>query len=172
MPKYTEKHTNWKKMCDICLDEAPKKKKSSHLFSFVSVYLTMHLIALYKGFIILQVCAGVPDVGPDVFIKIPGIKTALLHTVLYSVFLQQCGQYLCIIRTYMRCSPSTISLQIYRGLQTGLLRLFILTSSRSHQKPGIVVQTLLLLSSYQVFWKQFRKLYVSTSSATYMHMHV
>lgn len=36
----------------------------------------MHLVALYKGFIILQVSAGVPDVGPDVFIQIPAIKTA------------------------------------------------------------------------------------------------
>lgn len=40
---------------------------------FVYVYLTMHLVALYKGFIILQVRARVPDVGPDVFIQIPGL---------------------------------------------------------------------------------------------------
>lgn len=37
------------------------------------VYLTMDLVTLYKGFIVLQVCARVPDVGPDVFIQIPSL---------------------------------------------------------------------------------------------------
>lgn len=64
---------------DISLDEAAKT--SSHLSKWCSsffVYLTMHLVALYKGFIILQVCAGVPDVCPDVFIQIPGIITVII----------------------------------------------------------------------------------------------
>lgn len=32
----------------------------------------MHLVALYKGFIIFQVWRGGPDVGPDVLIQVPG----------------------------------------------------------------------------------------------------
>lgn len=36
------------------------------------VILTMHLVALYKVFIIFQVWTGGPDVGPDVLIQVPG----------------------------------------------------------------------------------------------------
>lgn len=37
----------------------------------VYVYLTVHFVALYKSFIILQACARAPDVSADVFIQIP-----------------------------------------------------------------------------------------------------
>lgn len=36
------------------------------------VILTMHLVALFKVFIIFQVWTGAPDVGPDVLIQVPG----------------------------------------------------------------------------------------------------
>lgn len=52
---------------------------------------------------------------------------------------------------------------------------FLLTSSRSHQKPGKAVRTLLLPSSYQEPWKQFVKLYISTCGVMhiqYMPTHV
>lgn len=41
----------------------------------------MHLVALYKGFVILQICMRVPDVGPDIFIQIPEIIIQILTVI-------------------------------------------------------------------------------------------
>lgn len=61
------------------------------------VYLTMHLVALYKGFIILQVCARVPDVGPDVFIQIPGLITGqILPEISVQQFFSVCLFFLTV----------------------------------------------------------------------------
>ena len=51
----------------------------------------MHLVALYKGFIILQVCARGSDVGPDIFIQVPGmIPTVIISQILLIIKVQKC----------------------------------------------------------------------------------
>lgn len=46
------------------------------------VILTVHLVALNEGFIFLEVGTRVPDVGPDVVIKVPGILKPYQQTSL------------------------------------------------------------------------------------------
>lgn len=41
--------------------------------SSMFVRLTVQPVALYEGFIVLQIGARVRDVGPDVFIQVPGV---------------------------------------------------------------------------------------------------
>ena len=57
------------------------------------VCLTMHLVALYEGLIILQVCARVSDVCPDIFVQIPGITTVTINWQTFERYVFFKGQF-------------------------------------------------------------------------------
>lgn len=84
--KSTHTHILERKFKDNHLDVKKKIIASVKMMQFIlCVYLTVHLVALHKGFIILQVCTRVPDVGPDIFIQVPGIITTVkICQILYN----------------------------------------------------------------------------------------